>query len=223
MDIIYKYCFCNNNDSYEKNVINMILSKLHFKSKFYKIIKKNNKIYIKCHSYFINIFNNNNDDLKKKILIYKQPLIFFNNRYISVCKNYNQIRNDKEELFICIKYADITINLETKNYIITKIYFNIRKPSFDKFNLFEIIINNIDNNLWYFKCNYDLTSINEKYSDIKNDIYDLNIINIIFTNDNYKIIIKTIMPTSISISTDIDTKPLISNQIKIKNISGSFI
>ena len=108
MDIITKFCYCYNNDIYEKNIINMILSKIHFKSKYHKIIRNNNKIYIKYHHYYINVFNDNDNDLKNKIFKYKQPLIFFNNTYISLCKNYNQIRNNKEELFFSFRENSIS-------------------------------------------------------------------------------------------------------------------
>ena len=219
------------NDMDENNIINIVLSKLDFTSKNNKIIKKDNKIYIKCHSYYINIFNNDNDnEIKKKIIEYNQPMIFSHtgNSCMPPPQYFNEIINNidsykrNSNLYICVKYADITIDLETKNYNIITTYFNIRKPTNDISKSFENIINNIDNNLWYFKCNYDITSINEKYSDIKNNIYDLNNIYVIFTNDNYKILIQPIMPTSTTLSTDIDTKPMVSNQIKRIVLNGSF-
>ena len=129
-------------------------------------------------------------------------------------------------LYLCVKYADITIDLDNNNYKIIKSFFNIRKPYDDKFNLFEKIINNIDNPSYYFICNYDLNSLNESYSDIKNNIYDLNAISITFVNNidnNDNIIIDVIMPSITSLSTDIDTKPLVSNQIKRIVINGGFI
>ena len=222
------------NDMDEKNIINIVLSKLDFTSKNNKIIKKDNKIYIKCHSYYINIFKNDNDndnEIKKKIIEYNQPMIFSHtgNSCMPPPQYFNEIINNidsykrNSNLYICVKYADITIDLETKNYNIITTYFNIRKPTNDISKSFENIINNIDNNLWYFNCDCDLTSINNVYSDSKNNIYDLNNINIIFTNDDNKIQFETIMPKKLSISPDIDTKPMISNQIKRIVLNGGFI
>jgi hypothetical protein len=45
------------NEMNEKNIINMVLSKLDFYPNHYKIIKKNNKIYIKCHYYTLVLIN----------------------------------------------------------------------------------------------------------------------------------------------------------------------
>ena len=53
----------------EIDIINTILSKLDFSPIYHKIIKKDNKIFIKCHSYFINIFNNDNDNDNETIII----------------------------------------------------------------------------------------------------------------------------------------------------------
>jgi hypothetical protein len=46
--IIIRYRIIEN---YERNIINLVLSKLDYCPKHYKIIKKNNKIFIKCHYY----------------------------------------------------------------------------------------------------------------------------------------------------------------------------
>lgn len=218
----------------DKNLINNVLSKLDFTSNNYKIIKKDNKIYIKCHSYFINVFkddDDNDEEFKKKIIEYNQPMIFSHtgNSCMPPSQYYNEIINNIEpyknrrNLFICIKYADITIDLETKSYNIIKSNFNIRKPTNDTSNLFEMIINNIDNPSYYFILDYDLSSINNSYSDFKNNIYDLNKINLNFTDDNNNIKINVIMPSVSSITKDIDTKPTVSNQIKRKNLNGGFI
>ena len=213
---IFNFC---SNDIKERNIINRVLSKLNMNTTNYKLIKENNKIFIKYHTFFINIYKNFiNEELIFETLQYKQPLIFSKNSKIPICQNYYQIINNEnfEDLYICITYNDIIIDLETNRYTIIKTNFNIRKPSNDIFKLFEKIINNINNPLYYFIVNYDLNSINTSYSDIKNNIYDLNDIRISFNNNNkkHKINFDIIMPTSNTISTNIDTKPLISNQIK---------
>jgi hypothetical protein len=226
MDIIFKICNCFDIRN-EKNIINIVLAKLNFKPKYYNLNKKDNIIFIKCHNYYINVYKNHNKNseyYKMNILRYKQPLIFSNNSYISICENYNQIKNKlNQNLYICIKYADIIINLENKNYNIIYTYFNIRKPSNDKYKLFENIIYNIDNPEYYFICEYDMNDININYCDFDNNIYDLNNIKIIFLNNKYMIYIDVIMPTIFTLSTDIDTKPLVSNQIKRIIINDYFI
>ena len=157
------------------------------------------------------------EEIIYKSLKYNQPLILSQNN--KICQNYYEIINNEKnkDLYICIKYIDIIINLETNRYTIIKSYFNIRKPTNDKFKLFEKLINNLNNPSYYFIVNYDLNSINTIHSDIKNNIYDLNNIHITFNNNNDnndKINFDIIMPTTFKISTNIDTKPLISNQIK---------
>jgi hypothetical protein len=113
----------------------------------------------------------------------------------------------KLNIFICIQYADITIDLNSKRYNIKQSYFNIRKPTTDENNLFSDIVNNNNSNT------------------IKIDESDIYFIpeNIIYTNDIKKIIIKPIMPITNTISNDIDIKPLLSNQIRVKDYNGLFI
>ena len=235
-------------DMIYRNIINIVLSKLDFTPKYHKIIKKDNKIFIKCHSYFINIFNDNDngngndndndngndEEIKFKTLKYNQsPILTHTGNscmpppqyYNDIISNYdyNKCKKNKD-LYLCVKYADITIDLDNNNYKIIKSNFNIRKPYDDKFKLFEKIINNIDNPSYYFICNYDLNSLNKTYPDIKNNIYDIYNISISFVNDiDIYIIIDVIMPTITSLSTDIDTKPLVSNQIKSIVVNGGFI
>ena len=219
----------------DKNIINMVLSKLEFCPNHYKILKKDNKIFIKCHTFYINIFNDNSnfDEIKMKVIEYNQPMIYSHtkNSCMPPPQYYNEIINNIDSyktsrnpnLYLCIKYCDIIIDLETKNYKITKANFNIRKPTDDKSKLFETIINNINNPSYYFIFNYDLNSINESYSDIRNYIYDFKKISLSFSNDDNNIDIDVIMPIISSLSNDIDTKPLVSNQIKINIINGGFI
>jgi hypothetical protein len=141
-------------DLNHKYLINIALSKLDFGAICHKIIKDNNIINIKCHNYFINIFNDNNkDDIINKCLLYEQDNIFYKTPTgDNVCSPppcyYDEIINNidcykhlrKLNLFICVKYADITINQS---------YFNIRKPTKDKYNYFSDIITNIDNPSYY--------------------------------------------------------------------------
>ena len=213
----------------DEEVISIVLSKLDFTPKYKKVIKKNNTIIIKCHTYFINIFNDiniddnkNEEEIKLKSIEYKQPSIFVNNNYITIINNANN-ENRKEELYICIKYADIIINLENKKYKIVNSNFNIRKPTNDKFNLFQKIIHNL--NTHYFIINYDTMHINYHSSNFNINIYHINNINILFINgndDNDKIIIDLLMKINTTISSDIYTKPLINNKIKITVIENSY-
>ena len=221
-------------DLNDKYLINIALSKLDFSPKYHKIIKNNNTINIKSHNYFINVFNDNNDNNDNNInrcLLYEQHLIFnktFNgdNYVIPPHCYYDEIINNidyykdlrKPNLFICVKYANITIDLIEKNYKIIQSYFNIRKPTNDKYNYFSDIINNIDNPSYYFINNNE----NDKKDNDKRDIYFISD-DIIFTNDIKKIIIKPIMQERYIISIDVDIKPFLSNEIRIKEYEGSFI
>jgi hypothetical protein len=222
-------------DLNQKYLINIALSKLDFSAKYHKISKNNNIINIKSHNYFINVFNENDNDkdnIINKCLLYEQDKIFDKTPTgENYCKPppcyYNDIINNidcykdlrKPNLFICVKYANITIDLIEKNYKITQSYFNIRKPTNDKYNYFSDIINNIDNPSYYFINNY------KKDNDKNNDKKDIYFIpnDIIFTNDIKKIIIKPIMQEKCIISIDVDIEPLLSNEIIIKEYEGSFI
>jgi hypothetical protein len=198
-----------------KYLINMALSKLDFSPRNFKIVKDNNNIIIKCHNYFINVFKDNYDDIINKCLTYEQDLIIDK---LPPPFNYDEIINNIDcykhlrmpNLFICVKYADITIDIITNKCKITQCYFNIRKPTTDKYNYFSDIITNIDNPSYYFINN------NEK------DTYFIPE-NIIFTNDTKKIIIEPIVPSINKLSDDIDIKPLLSNEIKIKTYNGIII
>jgi hypothetical protein len=205
----------------EKEIINTVLSKLDFSPIYHKIIKKDNKIFIKCHSYFINIFNNYYDNIILKTIEYKQPSIFVNNNYINIIDD----NDNKKELYICITYADIIIDLYNKNYKIVKSNFNIRKPTNDKFNLFQKILTNL--NTHYFIINYDTMFINYYYSNFNSNIYHINNIDILFINgdndndndnDNETIIIDLLMDKTNIILPDIHTKPMINNKIKITTL-----
>ena len=222
-------------DMNDKHIINMVLVKLDFHPNNYKIIKNDNNIFIKCHTYYINVFSDNSTDIeiKNKAIEYNQPMIYSHTKnscipppqyYNEIINNIDSYKSRNPNLYLCIKYSDIIIDLETKNYKIIKAYFNIRKPTEDKYNLFDKIITNITNPSYYFIFNYDMNSINKSYSDITNNIYDLTKINLSFCNDdNNNINIDVIMPTITSLSDEIDTKPLVSNQIKINIINGGFI
>jgi hypothetical protein len=215
----------NVEDLNDRYLINIVFSKLDFAPKNYKIIRKynDNMINIKCHNYFSNIENNNDKEI---LLEYEQDKCFNNNSLMPPPQYYNEIINNidcykhmrKLNIFICIQYADITIDLNAKRYNIKQSYFNIRKPTTDENNLFSDIVNNIDNPDYYF--------INNNNSNIiKIDESDIYFIpeNIIYTNDIKKIIIKPIMPITNTISNDIDIKPLLSNQIRVKDYNGIFI
>ena len=67
--------------------------------------------------------------------------------------------------------------------------------------------------------------INYHSSNFNINIYHINNINILFINgndDNDKIIIDLLMKINTTISSDIYTKPLINNKIKITVIENSY-
>ena len=123
----------------------------------------------------------------------------------------------KKELYICITYADIIIDLYNKNYKIVKSNFNIRKPTNDKFNLFQKILTNLKTH--YFIINYDTIFINYYYSNFNNNINHINHIEILFINsdnDNETIVIDLLMDKTNTILPDIHTKPMITPTEKYK-------
>ena len=211
-------------DLNDKYLINIVFSKLDFSPKNYKIIRKynDNIINIKCHNYFSNI---ENDNVKDILLTYEQDKVFYKTPIGDNTCNpppcyYNEIINNiaHKNIFICIQYADIIIDLNAKRYNIKQSNFNIRKPTNDQYNLFSDIVNNIDNPDYYFINNNNSNNIKTDESDIYFIPED-----IIYTNDIKKIIIKPIMQKVNTILDDIDIKPLLSNQIRVKDYNGIFI
>ncbi len=210
-------------------IVNIVLSRLDFMPSNINIETINNKLFIKCHNYSNTIFDNNDVN---ELLNYKQSPIYIRGNIGINAHYYNEIIDKiacySHILFIKINYADIIINLETKTYEIINIKFNIRKPTFDTSNLFRQLINNINNPDYKFKVEYDIKSYSKSYSDIKNNIYDLDKLKIIFTNNKQDIII---YPTNrhinggenMELNINVDTKPTVSNQIKRTGITGIFI
>jgi hypothetical protein len=211
-------------------LIDTAISKLDFVPQYNKSIKINNKIYVRCHSYFINIYNNYattietidiDEEIKIKAIEYMQPKIYIDNNYNPISEKYNDIIDNKNSnLYICITHADIIIDLDKKNYKIYKVNFNIRKPTEDKYNLFEKIINNI--NTYYFNINYELMYITYHLSDVINSIYYINTMSITLTNDIDAINIDLLQHTATSISQEIDYKPFIFNEVKLKVVDINF-
>ena len=235
----------------EKYLINIVLSKLDFSPKFYKVIKKDNKIYIKCHYYktLDNCFNN----MMFKYDVNETPLYHIsidNDRttYIFNTSNNNipyKLKNLDGKTALSIIYADILIDLETKNYKIITSYYHIYKfsPNPDREALYSKIINFLDDPSYYIIVNdiYDtdlninMDNISEKkreeylstfdnyFSKITNNnnkdylkFYYLNKFNIIITNDtNDKIVINSIINNKVS-NNDKCSGSNISKDIDIK-------
>jgi hypothetical protein len=227
-------------------IINVVLSKLDFAPLNIKIENLNNKIFIKCHNYYDNIFKDidttkineyNQSKIFKKIINLDNsiniscmpPPQYYNEIINNIDAYYNSYKDERNSnLFICVNYADIIIDLDTKTYKIINIKFNIRKPTFDTSNLFRNLMTNINNPDYKFILHYDIDSFSKTYSDIKNNIYDLDKLKVIFTNNKEDIIIYPIYNhinggTNIELNNDIDTKPTVSNQIKRTETTGIFI
>jgi hypothetical protein len=218
------------NEVNEKRIINIVLSKLDFSPKYHKIIKKDNKIFIKCHYYskefshllfnneILNIIKTNKDGF------YIRSNINDNNKLV----NYNPNKN------LGIIVFDIMINLiiDDNNYYSNIINY-LENPEY------YIQINNIyDDNLeFYYK--YDECIFETFYYKLNckkiHHLYNPNMkFNITFTNTNnnknnfsiYPILLQngSFPNFNIEISKDINTKPHINNKsFKINKMNGSFI
>ncbi len=161
------------------------------------------------------------EEIKIKAIEYIQPKIYIDNNYNPISEKYNDIIDNKNSnLYICITHADIIIDLDKKNYKIYKVNFNIRKPTEDRYNLFEKIINNI--NTYYFNINYDVMYITYHLSDVINSIYYINTMSISLTDNIDAINIDLIQHTATSISQEIDYKPFIFNEVKLKVVDINF-
>jgi hypothetical protein len=161
------------------------------------------------------------EEIKIKAIEYIQPKIYIDNNYNPISEKFNDIiDNTNSNLYICITHADIIIDLDKKNYKIYKVNFNIRKPTEDRYNLFEKIINNI--NTYYFNINYDVMYITYHLSDVINSIYYINTMSISLTDNIDAINIDLIQHTTTSISQEIDYKPFIFNEVKLKVVDINF-
>jgi hypothetical protein len=228
-----------------KKVINIVLSKLDFCPNHYKIIREDNKIYIKCHYYSNDyshlLFNKYNDNTTSNII--KE-----NNEgyYINFEKTNKRLINYNPKKNINIIVYDILIDIKYKNYKIITSYFQIINCHIDNDNLYSklikkledpsyyIQINNIyDNNLnfiykydealfeplnYKFNKSHHLYNPNmEFYITIKNGSDLINIYPILSEINSYK-------NSNLKLSKYINTRPHINNSSYIINkISGSFI
>ena len=232
------------NEINEKNIINMVLSKLDFYPNHYKIIKKDNKIYIKCHyytldcsHYIISCYNINyiqynsngyyikvygNHELKTKILNNYAPGkdigIITIDILIDLNKKYYKIITSYFQIITCNYYLNEDLHSKIINYL--------DDPSF-YINISNIYDNNlnINNNIpnYYFEPFYQKLANKEKR-------FRCNYIkpfNIIITNDTEILILKPIITqlgehpnTIMKVSEDIDIEPHINNHISIHKITG---
>jgi hypothetical protein len=200
-----RYIYNKNN---ERILINLVLSKLDFCPKHYKIIKKDNKIFIKCHLLY-------NDYIYNDASLERTNHLIFNGG---------------------LKIVDIIIDLDEKKYKIIIIGLHIINASNDIFNEFK---KNLNSSSYYFinniidldfninineigLCNievYDLTYIYIYNETSTYNKYICNRYNILLTNDKESIYINSISNSFPSIT----YQPLLSNEIRIKEIQSLFI
>jgi hypothetical protein len=234
MFISYKF-----NKIYENNIINIVLSKLEYIPKYYKIIRKKNRIIIKCHHY--------------SNIVYTQ----IEHKNIQLYNYYKSLDNyDNNKTFSIVIY-DIIIDLTNKNYKIITSYFTIINCINDLDNLYNKLIEKLNNKSYYiqinnlydtdlnFNCQYDertfeLILKNQiKYNRISENNFKMynsiklnnESINIIIKNDkNDNMIINSMFikldNNDMVISNTIDTKPHIYNKngdIRLNKITGYFI
>ena len=230
----------------KKKVINIILSKLDFCPNHYKIIRKDNKIYIKCHYYSNDyshlLFNKyNNDDNTSNII--KE-----NNEgyYINFEKKNKKLINYNPKKNINIIVYDILIDMKYKNYKIITSYFQIINCHIDDDNLYLKLIQKLEDPSYYIQINniYD-NNLNfiYKYDEILfepfyykfnkkklHHLYNQNMeFNITIRNDSdliniYPMLVEINSYQNLKLSKYINTRPHINNSSYIINkISGSFI
>jgi hypothetical protein len=231
----------------ERIIINTVLSKLDFYPNHYKIIKKNNKIYIKCHCYTLNCSH-------YLISSYNINYIEYGSKgyYIKVYGNHELkkkvLNNYAAGKDIGIITVDIFIDLKEKYYKIITTYFQIITCNYYlKENLYSTIITYLDDPSFYI----NITNIYDTNLNINNNIpshyflpfyqnlankekkFRCNYIkpfNIIITNDKETLILKPIITqlgehpnTIMEVSKDIDIEPHINNHISINKITGPLI
>ena len=181
----------------ERHIINIVLSRLDFYPKHYKIIRKNKKIYIKYHYLIDNKYIYNDETFKK---------------------NSNIILNGG------LKLVDIIINFRTKEYKIILSAFHIINTDL---NYYQEITDKINNKLYYFNNNIIDEELNIDYNAVKLNNYNYTEPNkydkyicrnysIVLTNDNEFIYLN-------SLSNNIYNAISLSNEIRIKEIISYFV
>ena len=181
----------------ERHIINIVLLRLDFYPKHYKIIRKNKKIYIKYHYLIDNKYIYNDETFRK---------------------NSNIILNGG------LKLVDIIINFRTKEYKIILSAFHIINTDL---NYYQEITDKINNKLYYFNNNIIDEELNIDYNAVKLNNYNYTEPNkydkyicrnysIILTNDNEFIYLN-------SLSNNIYNVISLSNEIRIKEIISYFI
>ena len=181
----------------ERHIINIVLSRLDFYPKHYKIIRKNKKIYIKYHYLIDNKYIYNDETFRK---------------------NSNIILNGG------LKLVDIIINFRTKEYKIILSAFHIINTDL---NYYQEITDKINNKLYYFNNNIIDEEFNIDYNVVKLNNYNYTEPNkydkyicrnysIVLTNDNEFIYLN-------SLSNNIYNAISLSNEIRIKEIISYFV
>ena len=181
----------------ERHIINIVLSRLDFYPKHYKIIRKNKKIYIKYHYLIDNKYIYNDETFRK---------------------NSNIILNGG------LKLVDIIINFRTKEYKIILSAFHIINTDL---NYYQEITDKINNKLYYFNNNIIDEELNIDYNAVKLNNYNYTEPNkydkyicrnysIVLTNDNEFIYLN-------SLSNNIYNAISLSNEIRIKEIISYFV
>ena len=236
------------NDNRERNIINLVLSKLDFCPNHYKIFKKDNKIFIKCHYYSNNysqlLFNSYISNIIRKNSNNDYYITSYSREKAStiILSNY-----DKTKELGIISY-DILIDMKNKNYKIISSYFQIIICSKNNETIYSKIINYLENPSYYininniydnnynFIYNYDECLFEPFYYKFnlqkKHYLYNPNMkFNITITNDIETFYINPICSQkgsfpnyTIEMSETINLNPHINNNsLKINKIAGTFI
>ena len=244
----------NNKDIYdnnERNIINTVLSKLEFMPKFYKMNKKNNKIYIKCHYYSAEFSYLLSNPISYG-MGHTENIIYNNNDGYYIGKNtdkyYKKLNNYDYNKNIGVIVFDIIIDMKDKYYKIITSYFEIINLIKDNEKYYLKILDYLENPEYYIQINniYDNNlNFTNKYDELWFDafwyklnqnkntyLYNSNMkFNISITNDINNFFINPILiQTSsyphieIEVSKNIDIKPHINNSsYRINKITSIFI
>ena len=213
MELLVLLVLYRNNN--EKQIINLVLSKLDFCPNHYKIFRKDNKIIIKCHYYSKEwsklLFNNDDLNIIKK-----------NKDGIYICRDNVKLFNYDPDKNLGIISYDILIDMKNKNYKIISSYFQIIICSRNNETIYSKIINYLENPSYYI-------NINNIYDNNYNFIYNYH--ECLFEPFYYKFnlqkkhyLYNPNMKFNITITNDIETfhiNPIFSQKDSVPNIQIS--